>query len=94
MLPGRLYTGSCTLVAAGRYGCAGRRSKGICSNDRTIGRVELEERILGALKQKLLTPDLVAEFSRAYLEECNRTAAEADSLRSSDRSDRRRPADD
>ncbi|KRE16788.1 hypothetical protein ASE66_09245 [Bosea sp. Root483D1] len=86
LLSGLLSCGCCregyTLVAAGRYGCAGRRSKGICINDRTIGRVELEERILGALKQRLLTPELVAEFSRAYQEECNRSAAEADGLRS------------
>ncbi|CAH1698312.1 hypothetical protein BOSEA1005_11365 [Hyphomicrobiales bacterium] len=86
LLSGLLSCGCCregyTLVAAGRYGCAGRRSKGICTNDRTIGRAELEERVLGALKQRLLTPELVAEFSRAYQEECNRTAAEADSLRS------------
>ncbi len=37
---------------------------------------------MGAPKQKLLTPALVAEFSRAYQEECNRYAAEADGLRS------------
>ncbi|MCU4179696.1 recombinase family protein [Bosea sp. BH3] len=85
LLSGLLSCGCCqegyTLVASGRYGCAGRRSKGICANDRTVSRVELEERILGALKQKLLTPELVAEFSRAYQEECNRTTAEADGLR-------------
>ena len=86
LLSGLLSCGCCqagyTLVTAGRYRCAGRRSNGICVNDRTIGRVELEERILGALKQKLLTPDLVAEFLSAYQEECNRSAAEADGLRS------------
>ncbi|MGN6099330.1 MAG: zinc ribbon domain-containing protein [Bosea sp. (in: a-proteobacteria)] len=86
MLSGLLFCGCCqegyTLVAAGRYGCAGRRSKGICTNDRTIGRAELEERILGALKQRLLTPELMAELSRAYHEEGNRTAADAGGLRS------------
>lgn len=45
--------------------------------------MELEQRILGALKQQLLTPELVAEFTRAYQEECNRTAVVADGLRSS-----------
>ena len=85
LLSGLLSCGCCnegyTLVGASRYGCAGRRSKGVCANGRTICRVELEERILGALKQKLLTPDLVAEFTRAYQEECNRSAAEADGMR-------------
>lgn len=86
LLSGLLSCGCCragyTLVAAGRYGCAGRRSKGICTNDRTISRVELEERIFGALKDRLLTPELVAEFARAYQEECNRSAVEAEGLRS------------
>jgi len=86
LLSGLLFCGCCqegyTLVAAGRYGCAGRRSKGTCTNDRTIGRVELDERILSALKQRLLTPELEAEFSRTYHQECNRAAADADGLRS------------
>ena len=85
LLSGLLTCGCCeagyTLVAAGRHGCAGRRSKGTCANDRTISRVELEERILGALKGKLVTPELVAEFTRAYQEETNRSAAEVDGLR-------------
>ncbi len=85
LLSGLLSCGCCgagyTLVAASRYGCAGRRAKGVCGNDRTIGRVEVEERILSTLKQRLVTPELMAEFTRAYQEECNRTAAEADGLR-------------
>ncbi|WP_186421360.1 recombinase family protein, partial [Bosea sp. CS1GBMeth4] len=82
LLSGLLTCGCCgaryTLVAAGRYGCAGRRSKGLCQNERTIDRRELEERILSALREQLLTPELVAEFARAYQEECNRSAAEAE----------------
>ena len=63
-------------MAKDRYGCAGRRSKGMCSNDRTISRQEIEARILKALKQNLLTPELVAEFTRAYQEEVNRLTKE------------------
>jgi hypothetical protein len=67
LLSGLLVCGAAyTIMAKGRYGCAGRRSKGTCSNDRTISRQEIEARILKALKQNLLTPDLVAEFTRAY----------------------------
>ncbi len=66
------------MITAGRYGCVGRRSQGLCQNDRTIGRRELEERILSALREQLLTPELVAEFARAYQEERNRNAAEAE----------------
>ena len=42
---------------------------------------EVERRIMGALKEKLLAPDLIAEFTRAYQEEVNRLAATAGSRR-------------
>ena len=81
LLSGLLVCGCCgggyTIMAKDRYGCAGRRSKGMCSNDRTISREEIEARILKALKQNLLTPELVAEFTRAYQEEVNRLTKEA-----------------
>ena len=38
---------------------------------------EIEARILKALKRNLLTPELVAEFTRAYQEEMNRLTKEA-----------------
>jgi len=81
LLSGLLTCGCCgagyTIMAKDRYGCAGRRSKGLCSNDRTISRGEIEARILKALKQNLLTPELVAEFTRVYQEEVNRLTKEA-----------------
>ena len=81
LLSGLLVCGCCgagyTIMAKDRYGCAGRRSKGTCTNDRTISRQEIEARILKALKQNLLTPELVAEFTRAYQEEVNRLTKEA-----------------
>lgn len=67
-------------MAKDRYGCAGRRSKGICSNDRTISRGEIEGRILKALKQNLITPELVTEFTRAYQDEVNRLTREASGM--------------
>jgi hypothetical protein len=81
LLSGLLVCGCCgagyTIMGKDRYGCAGRRSKGICTNDRTISRGEIEERILRVLKQNLLTPELVAEFTRAYQEEVNCLVSEA-----------------
>jgi site-specific DNA recombinase len=80
LLSGLLVCGCCgagyTIMAKDRYGCAGRRSKGTCTNDRTISRKEIEGRILKALKQNLLTPELVAEFTCAYQEEVNRLTKE------------------
>ena len=45
-----------------RYGCSTYRSKGTCGNDRTITRLEIEERVLAGLKERLLAPELVGEF--------------------------------
>jgi hypothetical protein len=84
LLSGLLVCGCCgagyTIMAKDRYGCAGRRSKGTCANDRTISRREIETRILEALKQNLLTPELVAEFTHAYQEEVNRLTKEASGM--------------
>ena len=47
LLSGLLVCGCCgggyTIMAKDRYGCAGRRSKGTCANDRTIIRPEIED---------------------------------------------------
>jgi DNA invertase Pin-like site-specific DNA recombinase len=81
LLSGLLKCGCCgagfTIIARDRYGCAGRRSKGICDKGRTIARQEVEERILNGIRERLLTADLVAEFARAYQQEINRLASEA-----------------
>jgi site-specific DNA recombinase len=70
LLSGLLVCGCCgggyTIVAQDRYGCATRRSKGTCANAKTIRRQSIEARVLGALKDRLLTPDLVDEFVRAF----------------------------
>ena len=80
LLSGLLKCGCCgggfTIVAQDRYGCATHRSKGTCMNNATVRRQEIEERVLGGLKEKLLAPELVREFIRAFQEEMNRTNAE------------------
>jgi site-specific DNA recombinase len=63
--------GSYTIVGKDRYGCAGRRAKGICSNTQTITRQAIEARVLHGLKEKLFAPELVAEFVRSFQEEVN-----------------------
>lgn len=54
---------------------------GNCSNGVRISRAGVERPIMTALKEKLLAPDLIAEFTRAYQEEVNRLAATAGSRR-------------
>ena len=71
-----LCGGGYTLTGLERYGCATRRSKGTCDNAATIGRRELEARILEGLKSRLMAPDLVREFVDAFHKEANKAAAE------------------
>ena len=61
--------GGYTIMAKDRYGCATRRSKSTCDNSHTIQRQRLERRVLSGLKDRMLAPDLVAEFMRAFAEE-------------------------
>ena len=61
--------GGYTIMAKDRYGCATRRSKSTCNNSHTIQRQRLERRVLSGLKDRMLAPDLVAEFMRAFAEE-------------------------
>jgi hypothetical protein len=69
--------GGYTIIGKDRYGCATRRAKGTCSNDKTITRQRIESRVLGGLKDKLMAPELVAEFIRTFQEEVNDAAKTA-----------------
>ncbi len=72
LLSGLLICGACrggyTMVAQDRYGCATRKGKGICDNSRTIARQNIERRVLGALRDEMLTPEVVDEFIAALSE--------------------------
>jgi DNA invertase Pin-like site-specific DNA recombinase len=88
LLSGLLHCGICgggfTIVAQDRYGCANRRSAGICPNNRTIDRHELEHRVLSGLQSRLMAPDLVSvfidEFMRALKEEQEQTRRQRDDV--------------
>ncbi len=73
LFSGMLSCGGCgggfVLIGKTRYGCATARNKGACDNRRTIERTVLEERVLGGLKDRLLHPDLIAEFVAEYQRE-------------------------
>jgi len=71
--------GSYTLINKTRYGCAAFRNKGesICSNRASIQREEVEDRVLGGLKQKLLHPQLIASFVEEYRKAWNAAQAGA-----------------
>jgi site-specific DNA recombinase len=84
LLSGLISCGICgssySMIGNDRYGCSGHRNRGNCVNRLAIRRDELEERVLRGLKEKLLAPELVAEFIRAFHEEVNSKNREAESI--------------
>jgi site-specific DNA recombinase len=68
--------GGFSMISASHVGCSTARNKGICSNRAAIKRVELEERVLGALKNKLMDPALFREFCDEFTREMNRLRIE------------------
>jgi hypothetical protein len=64
-----------------RYDCATRRAKGTCENSSPFSRRELEIRILGGVKSRLPTPDIVHAFFEAFEKEARTAAAEREQTR-------------
>jgi site-specific DNA recombinase len=59
-----------------RLACFGARSRGTCTNRLTISRREVEERVLVALRDKLMRRDLFEDFCQEYVRELNRLRME------------------
>ena len=59
-----------------RLACFGARSRDTCTNRLTISRQEVEERVLLALRDKLMRRDLFEDFCREYVRELNRLRME------------------
>jgi site-specific DNA recombinase len=59
-----------------RLACFGARSRGTCTNRLIISRQEVEERVLVALREKLMRRDLFEDFCREYVRELNRLRME------------------
>jgi site-specific DNA recombinase len=82
LLSGLLKCGRCgasyTALGAGRLVCAAYREKGVaaCTNRRHAGRAEVERRVLDGLRTRLLHPDAVALYVRAYHEAWTARTAE------------------
>jgi site-specific DNA recombinase len=68
--------GGFSMISASHVGCSTARNKGTCSNRLAIKRVELEERVLGALKNKLMDPTLFRVFCDEFMREMNRLRIE------------------
>jgi len=49
-----------------RYGCSNHVMSGPCANSRTVRRVEIEERVMAGLREKLMAPEAAAKAMKAY----------------------------
>jgi site-specific DNA recombinase len=76
LLSGLLTCGTCNgrygVMMQDRYGCLNHFRRASCSNNRTIRRSVIEQRVLAGLTEKLVSADAVAEAVRAYHTEMNR----------------------
>ncbi|MXY39297.1 MAG: recombinase family protein [Rhodospirillaceae bacterium] len=94
LLSGLLECGMCggSYAKRGqdRYACSNYIMSGSCSNSRTVRRVEIEERVMAGLREKLMAPEAAAEAMKAYAEETNRLNRER---RASGATDRKELAD-
>ena len=74
----RNRTGSVT-----NFGCSARLNRAGCDNGRSVGSVEIEGRVLAALKRHLLAPDVIAAAIEAYRIERQRLTRDAAKARGS-----------
>lgn len=58
-----------TITDRDRLGCAGHRERKDCTNNRSVARTHVEERVLNALRANLDDPKMIAAFLKAYHEE-------------------------
>ncbi|RTM01729.1 recombinase family protein [Ancylobacter aquaticus] len=90
MLSGLTFCGCCdqSYVRRGqdRFCCTSHLMGTGCTNNRTITRAKLEERVINGLQHRLMAPEKAAEAMRAFAEETNRLNRER---RSSGETDRR-----
>ncbi len=91
LLSGLLICGCCggPMIVRNRrgqvtyFGCSARINRGGCGNARSVTSVEIEGRVLTALRRHLLEPDVIAEAVEAYRTERQRLGREATKSRSS-----------
>jgi site-specific DNA recombinase len=80
LLSGLIRCGVCgggfSVISAIHVGCSTARSRGTCDNRLAIKRTRLEERVIGALKGKLMEPALFREFCEEFTHEINRLRME------------------
>jgi site-specific DNA recombinase len=83
--PKYLFSGltKCSVCGGGyvmawreKLACFNARSRGTCTNRLTVSRMEVEQRVLDAVRDKLMRKDLFEEFCHEYTRETNRLRME------------------
>jgi site-specific DNA recombinase len=86
LLTDKAFCGSCggalAAIGADHLACSSARRKGTCGNGRSVRRGVFERLILDALKNRLMAPELVAEFIDEFRLEVNRQRQSAELERS------------
>lgn len=73
--------GGFSKVSAQHYGCSTARNKGTCANRLTFHERKLEEKVLGALRSRLMEPRLCEMFCREYTRYLNQVRIESSTSR-------------
>ena len=65
--------GGVSKISATHVGCSNARNKGeaVCTNRRTVKLADLEARVLAALRERLMAPEVYAAFVRGFTAEWN-----------------------
>ena len=93
LFSGLMRCGACgagfTKISARHFGCAGARLKGptTCTVLRTIRKDVLEESVIGALRQRMMAPEVYHAFAQEFTAEWNRLQAEASGDQSAKRAE-------
>nr|WP_324755287.1 recombinase family protein [Roseovarius sp. Pro17] len=69
------------MISADRMGCSAARNRGTCDNRKTLKRIDLEERVLNGLRQRLMTPEMITTFVETYQEESRKGKRDANAAR-------------
>ena len=89
LLSGLLTCGCCSgrygLIMRDRFGCLNHHRRGTCTNNRTIRRESIEQRVLSGLADRLVSAESVAAAMRAYVQETNRLNRERRAQNEADR---------
>jgi hypothetical protein len=65
------------------FGCSARINRHGCDNSRSVGSIEIESRVLAALRKHLLEPDTIATAIETYSAERHQLSREAAKARAS-----------